>query len=915
MVDDTIRPDARSAHRVRTPVAFVLVTAAALATAPAATAGVSAWARTVPTFAAADSLLGLAAWGAARARLDSITAVARARHDRGMELVGLIRTARWDAEAGRPAVAAAAIDSILPEVTARRDTMLLCRAITTRGRADELRRRPQEALAHYRRAARLAARARMPSEEGRVRLQIADQAVDGGQSTEAVTEYRRALRLLTGPDDRRSRLAARAGLGRALDNTGDVDGARREYVAVLAEAASLGDRNTLANTEFNLGVLEQDRGDPSLAPQHYAAAEVIGRQLNRRDLVMSVARALSVYYLRAGQDAQADSVLSRALPEAERSRDPSTRAILLSQFGILRRQQGRLEEGIAYERRAIALSDSVPVRVAVTMTMPHVFSLHRAGRFEEALSVLKAQRDRFGARLDDTERRDIARSEAYTLLALQRPREAMVALRGVLASSDTAGVRGENYLLALVAEARCLTALGARDSALAAFARIATRWERLRAAQSDPGWRERIDNAAAEFAGAYGMALLDPARGGTPGSRAREAFETLQRFRARTLGERISASGRSRATAAPSFSLAAFQRRGLRPGEVFVDVQAGRDTTVVFAVTRDTVRAWGASRQDDLAGRLGRLGRLVADPTAETPELRASAAASLGAELFGPAAAEVARARRVVVAAGSLAQYPLGCLTAPGAAAPLVVERELDLMPSAALLLRARSATRPADTHRRALLAVAFVRDDAGHIIPDAAKEARWLAGRFADADARIDDRQALARLTASLGGYQALHFATHMRENRPRPWQSAMYLGGTREHPVWLTAADVARLRAPVQLCVLAGCTSLGGQGYIKETLQGLSTAWLVAGARTVVATLWNADDEATKALVRAFYEELSRGRTASEALRAAQTAIRETPRWSAPYFWAGVVLLGDPDTRLPLKVRRSILPVLGGR
>src|SRR5262249_33106326 len=151
-------------------------------------------------------------------------------------------------------------------------------------------------------------------------------------------------------------------------------------------------------------------------------------------------------------------------------------------------------------------------------------------------------------------------------------------------------------------------------------AQAAEVWERLRASQSDPEWRERMDNAAAEFTGAYGTDLLDPTRGGTPESRAREAFEALQRFRARTLGERLGGRGQAAIAAYRAVTLSDL-RRGLRAGELLIDVHPAKDTTIIFAVTRDRIAVWGASPIGPVWERMRRMRALVADPTSETPEL------------------------------------------------------------------------------------------------------------------------------------------------------------------------------------------------------------------------------------------------------------------------------------------------------
>jgi len=62
------------------------------------------------------------------------------------------------------------------------------------------------------------------------------------------------------------------------------------------------------------------------------------------------------------------------------------------------------------------------------------------------------------------------------------------------------------------------------------------------------------------------------------------------------------------------------------------------------------------------------------------------------------------------------------------------------------------------------------------------------------------------------------------------------------------------------------------------------------------VVSTLWSVDDRATAELMQQFYSGVLReGLTPAAALRAAQLHLAASPRWSAPYYWAGFILQGD--------------------
>ena len=104
------------------------------------------------------------------------------------------------------------------------------------------------------------------------------------------------------------------------------------------------------------------------------------------------------------------------------------------------------------------------------------------------------------------------------------------------------------------------------------------------------------------------------------------------------------------------------------------------------------------------------------------------------------------------------------------------------------------------------------------------------------------------------------------------------------------------------LDLVVLSACetglgTVAGGEGVF-----GLQRAFHLAGARTVVASLWKVDDTATRKLMRLFYSKLwEQGMPAAEALRQAQLTVLSEAVGSGdrPYYWAGWVLSGDPGIR----------------
>jgi CHAT domain-containing protein len=136
------------------------------------------------------------------------------------------------------------------------------------------------------------------------------------------------------------------------------------------------------------------------------------------------------------------------------------------------------------------------------------------------------------------------------------------------------------------------------------------------------------------------------------------------------------------------------------------------------------------------------------------------------------------------------------------------------------------------------------------------------------------------------------LHLATHARAESDHPALSRIALASGDE----LTLADIYGLPLHARMVVLSGCETALGRQVAGEGPVGLTRAFFYAGARTVVASLWNVQDRATAELMRRFYEgHLSRRLAPAAALRAAQLALRKDTRWNHAYYWAPFLVLGD--------------------
>jgi len=149
------------------------------------------------------------------------------------------------------------------------------------------------------------------------------------------------------------------------------------------------------------------------------------------------------------------------------------------------------------------------------------------------------------------------------------------------------------------------------------------------------------------------------------------------------------------------------------------------------------------------------------------------------------------------------------------------------------------------------------------------------------------------------------IHFATHGIVNDAQPFDSFLALSDGK-----LTARDIYGLNLNADLVFLSACRS--GMGKVTgDGVLGLTRAFLYAGTRSVVATLWDVADEPTARLVAKFYGNLRQGQDKAQALRSAQLSVLSQLRTGKlqvathrgpltlpenPVFWASFVLIGEP-------------------
>jgi CHAT domain-containing protein len=196
------------------------------------------------------------------------------------------------------------------------------------------------------------------------------------------------------------------------------------------------------------------------------------------------------------------------------------------------------------------------------------------------------------------------------------------------------------------------------------------------------------------------------------------------------------------------------------------------------------------------------------------------------------------------------------------------------------------------------LARLAGTRTEAEQIVK-LAKSSGTQADVWLDLDASEDNLE-----TRDVSKYRVVHIATHGLLNAERPQFTGLVLSliGEKNEDGFLRTDEVFNLRLGSPLVMLSACETGLGKERRGEGVMGLTRAFMYAGAPTVGVSLWSVADKSTAELMTDFYKRLLKAPaaspssvSASAAMREAQLAMIAGKKYSAPFYWAPFVLVGD--------------------
>ncbi len=177
--------------------------------------------------------------------------------------------------------------------------------------------------------------------------------------------------------------------------------------------------------------------------------------------------------------------------------------------------------------------------------------------------------------------------------------------------------------------------------------------------------------------------------------------------------------------------------------------------------------------------------------------------------------------------------------------------------------------------------------------LPAVAKELTYI-GSLMDTQNLLDEDFTKAKFfdTIHKTSAQIVHLATHGQFSSS-PEETFLVAWDQRINLRDLNQLFPTGNRKPIELLVLSACQTASGDERAALGMAGMAVR---SGARTTLATLWTADDEATAQLMKTFYQLLTEENLPrAQALQQAQLSLRNDPTFSHPYYWAPFVMVGN--------------------
>lgn len=782
-----------------------------------------------------------------------------------------------------------------------------------------------------------------PSRVARLLVNLSDTYISVGEYSKAGAAATEAYQLAQQNSLALLEMLALHNSGRAMHYRGDYKGAIDNYLAALAIAQATKDSRNEGDILNSIGETYVRLGDFKKASDYHQRALDRIHDLNQPGLSGLFLRNVAGDLVNSQQPAEATRVLNEALAAADRAKDRRLKGFVTNDLGALYFDQGDVVKARDYFNQALAVRREIGDKRGEAETLMYLGMLEfRAKRFEgsgqyfdSAIAIARSighpetlWRAEFGkARVlqEQGQKTDAVATLEGSVTVIEEIRRSVVP--NTLADALFFANKQSVYELLI----QLLIETGDSEKA----------YEYLERSKSKQ-LQDKIKLTSIPFKSARVRSLMSEAEDlfdtetklGDQLAEERAKAETLRSSRKIDNLSNLLAANKSQffrivnelrqihpdyerfVTVKPP-ALAKVQR--LIPADTLMLEYFPSETTLyIFEITNSDfkLRSVAVSREqlntlvkayrgemrstvDQLRARLLTRTRRVRGPVpaeiaeSSMPTVKA-AVTELYQDLIGPVESDMASKKILtIIPAGLLYYLPFPALAKDegGHLKYLIESKAVSYLSSSDLfdLVFIKSHSDERDN------LVAFGNPDG--TLPSALDEVERLKQIYPNSKVYMLWEAKKERLFDLPRGTDLLHLATHGRLDSADVNESYIKMASEGANGMGkLRLSEIYDLPLDnTSLVTLSACETALGEKDPGTEIASLAQAFSIAGAPTVVASLWAVYDPSTADIMDNFYRELRKGIPKAEALQHAQIAVLHNPKYSNPYFWAPFIMLGD--------------------